>query len=1005
MEPECDLFPSTPVDQQVPLGDRAWDRKTSEVLSDIAVTPSDASDTAPTYDVKPSYRIRDDPSDPDDSKAVPKRRDVVRMEIVEESIIGECTKCGHLFRVPPEPISVSSLFPLPNRMEVLLSIIGSTDYKVGTPRPRAELMTLLKLLERLLAIALKNSDDEISLSLNDAAPDDDDGSQSPASQAAQNKFVGAIRDACLRVPGWLDFVIAAGFERHGVQLTFYRPPSQRPCQRLLIALQLLSNEITLLESSSEKTLGLHTTPIFDRIGPHLTLYSEYMERLEDRLYYPTFEDDLLTWIKLRNYFHCAIVLAADSDQSETWIQYFHSCQDACQDVLDRVRSKNESLRIPDFSLRELLYDFQMVKFLGGNRSSLFGDGSSRTPAGKRGSGITPPSNFATPASNGSPMTVSPGELLLRTPLPSVDRENYNSSAPPPQMWIREDTTLPMGLLNIRQSCYANSIVQLLFSIPEFVQLVLYADQDGAAPTAHPNPGAEEKILHRLQVLFSYLSVSSCACASSVPLLESVAKAFPSFGDRGQHDPHEFASCVLSAVGKALETRTKANCVDPPPTAADLPAISDKENVPEVETKSAASSLVTHRGESDVPSAKELFQKIWESKTGEIALELPFVNSEGASGTNLKKQRLRTCSAEEFVITDQKTAIPTIGLIPLYFDPASLSKEPQDVDPAPSSKSASVHVDPLAELLKPTGESGNSKPTSLFETALDDYMIEVRDGIGGVLRFFESDPGCVVFYLPSRISASSSLCHQVPFNFPASIDLSRYIKTESTNTTEGFKAQLVAKLRRDDLVRQLAEAKKGLAKAEEAHALLATVPDMAQASSNFLESIRTTVEKLSDDLRQTEHQIMANQRPSDSGTQETEGAKKKAHHQLMAIVLHHGSNSNYGHYTSFVRRPAADGSPYSEGNWYRCDDVSVEPVSAETVYSESSAKDVYCLLYKREGLLEGLEIPQSPSSSSCSSSGAGFINPVDQVPIHLRTLIEKEDLRKQLRVAQRLSYND
>lgn len=58
-------------------------------------------------------------------------------------------------------------------------------------------------------------------------------------------------------------------------------------------------------------------------------------------------------------------------------------------------------------------------------------------------------------------------------------------------------------------------------------------------------------------------------------------------------------------------------------------------------------------------------------------------------------------------------------------------------------------------------------------------------------------------------------------------------------------------------------------------------------------------------------------------------------QLSSVLMHHGSSSHYGHYTSYVRSSSSD-------TWFHCDDRYVEQVAKQDVFSAQA----YVLFYRK-----------------------------------------------------------
>lgn len=70
-----------------------------------------------------------------------------------------------------------------------------------------------------------------------------------------------------------------------------------------------------------------------------------------------------------------------------------------------------------------------------------------------------------------------------------------------------------------------------------------------------------------------------------------------------------------------------------------------------------------------------------------------------------------------------------------------------------------------------------------------------------------------------------------------------------------------------------------------------------------------------------------------------GAPSTVTHRLVAMINHHGSTMNSGHYTAFVR-------DVTSGVWYLVDDSIVTRASEQV----SAGTDAYVLLYEKQTYL-------------------------------------------------------
>ena len=806
------------------------------------------------------------------SQSYPLRKERNPLQLLSsntKTTIADCPKCLHLFRQEVDRQDICFAFPVPSKPEVLLSVIGSLDVATGTERPKEELIDSLKALELLLEVALRASN-EVYIDLADAEPSEE--------------IISQVQKYAKAIPGWIDFLLAVGFEREDTALIFFREPEYRPCQRVVIALQLVQSELDkLINCNGMRNL---TMPVMSQIGPMLTLFGDAQSRMENSHYFPTFKDDLLCWIELRNYFYtCFVVSSGDGGQADTWLTYFENCRDAAQEVLERVESRHESLKLKG-SLETLLSEstrvFELLRTA--HQPKPVSVDMLATPPSLRGK------SQSMGGTDPSPTLASPGELLLRTPQHAVDRECYAVSAPSPSSWIRDDPNKPIGMLNMRSCCYVNSLIQMLYANTAFVNAVLSFENPIATFTS-----PQVKILQRLQVVFGYARASSCSCLNPVPLLESVAQAYPSFGNAGEHDPHEFAACLFEAVQIACD------------------------------------QIASKLKEADVPKENVTAQKAFGQTSARIR---------SAWSCCLKETAL---DFRGEVAEEPPTIQPQTALIPLYFDAADVQALQEVCLPKRGSAS---HVDPT-QLMPP-------KPTMLSQS-FDDFLTEARGTENGVTRELTEAPPSLVFYIPSRAhGAGPSL--DLSFDFPPSIDLTPAMKSQDRTLLQG-------KLEMEKLLRERAQLKQIKSQ------VLATLLEVPACMHASTQALRDDIHR---NLQLNENRLHALTEDRMAHVSQLECASESGY-DLVSIVVHLGQTSDAGHYYAFVKR--------SDG-WFRCDDSTVESASVQQVFSPDTFAGVYCLFYTlREQNVEDVAIPR-----------------------RIQSLIEKEDMRKQLRMAQRLSIS-
>ena len=106
--------------------------------------------------------------------------------------------------------------------------------------------------------------------------------------------------------------------------------------------------------------------------------------------------------------------------------------------------------------------------------------------------------------------------------------------------------------------------------------------------------------------------------------------------------------------------------------------------------------------------------------------------------------------------------------------------------------------------------------------------------------------------------------------------------------------------------------------------------------------------------------------------------------LHGVVVHVGPSHQSGHYVSYGRCRCAGGQEPEQ--WFQYNDATVRLATMDDVMSDDTARNVYCLFYTRRS-----------ESSNTSPFSVGV-----EVPEKIRRLVDTEDMRRQLRVAQRMS---
>jgi hypothetical protein len=325
-----------------------------------------------------------------------------------------------------------------------------------------------------------------------------------------------FRTFVLEVPGALQLFITAGWSIHekDMVLVYDRHPHE-PGQRQLLAIEMLKDEIHSLPTRTH-------TASFDAELPFVVEEYNTLTRLfESRDLVPSL-NTLRRWVYLWSYFR--MMCAARPNSASQWEKHLMSCRAYCLHVTDKVRQTYHSVLLPPITL--------MMDPTPGNtplKQSHQMDQSAPSPV----------------------MYTSPAEALVRTPVFGQDREEFSIAQPAAHLLSRDPSTTHAGLLNMRQCCFMNSLLQTYFMHPTMAEAIMGVPCLNEAEAQHKT-NANVRLVHRLQALFAYMEVSRISCINPKYVLDAVAAMHPSFRDGGQHDPQEFASCVIEMVVAGFE---------------------------------------------------------------------------------------------------------------------------------------------------------------------------------------------------------------------------------------------------------------------------------------------------------------------------------------------------------------------------------------------------------------------------------------------------------------------
>ena len=269
-----------------------------------------------------------------------------------------------------------------------------------------------------------------------------------------------FRHNVLDVNGSLALLLSSGWSViDDVAIVYSRMPGE-PSQRQLLAMEMLQQELQGLNEG----IRTHTVP-FEADLPFVTEELTALLRLfESRDMVPSLET-LHRWAYLWSFFR----LLTAHTRSPQYERHLMTCRHYALFVADRVRGAYHSVPLPPLPLT---------------------------------AGNTTPANANTPRNRSlgdgaSPAIYhSPAEALVRTPLVGCEREEFSIAQPAAHLLSRDPHTQHAGLLNMRQCCFMNSVLQSYFMHPSMAPCLM------SAPYNNSSTDPNVKLLHRLQALFA-----------------------------------------------------------------------------------------------------------------------------------------------------------------------------------------------------------------------------------------------------------------------------------------------------------------------------------------------------------------------------------------------------------------------------------------------------------------------------------------------------------------------
>lgn len=181
----------------------------------------------------------------------------------------------------------------------------------------------------------------------------------------------------------------------------------------------------------------------------------------------------------------------------------------------------------------------------------------------RGGDSSRPSGLAGGAP--APAAAAPA-TLARTPAPSGDhlRPALRSTR-----CLADDRTPPSGLLNVGETCYLNSVVQVLYHMPAFRNALLRWERPAIAAE---RTNADDIVLE-LKLLFEKLAQRPPRSVDPTDLVDMLRDSSREleFQADGQQDAHEFLRFLMDNVSTAMCPTPKTACNKRSPAAEASPS--------------------------------------------------------------------------------------------------------------------------------------------------------------------------------------------------------------------------------------------------------------------------------------------------------------------------------------------------------------------------------------------------------------------------------------------------
>jgi hypothetical protein len=567
----------------------------------------------------------------------------------------------------------------------------------------------------------------------------------------------------------------------------------------------------------------------------------------------------------------------------------------------------------------------------------------------------------------------------------------------PNTVVRVSPMEPIGLCNVGNTCYLNSLLQVYYHTPSFVRRV-FSWREDRVDTEKTPPKAID-VVRELQRLFAYLLLSERRYADPTGFLYALAETLNSAAlDLGaQHDLSEFNETFLRSIEAALQTvdnteplqRTFTHSFVQELHCRVMEGAHQVAMAVEMNPQCSSDGSGTHGapqspGASDTPALDAMLERLsgLQSATWRLADRV-----EGTTSALILDVASGNCR-------DLYAALDEYVLADVEYQPEKLTPgTPIHADSNPSDTQASTSGITTA----PTTNTRTATKSVWFQTLAPVLFIYLQR-----LRFNQET------HMPEKVNDF--------FDFAETIYLDRYLERNR-------EAALLARLQDAQYCREYAQLEQELQR-------LLHLPGLQEPSDVVYEAVLERLRALDPgnsshppvvvDQSETAHREQALESLSYVYVTEKQQRERletrmaclaeemvqnfaslsNEAYRLQAVLVHEGA-PEAGHYFVFIRSTRA-------GDWYEFNDQRVRRVSWEHVHSVGrggpGTASAYALLYRREEHGEASQLPSIEEAKRLLP--ASLVAEIAANNAVLREEVEREKLRPVVEsISERLRQPD